>query len=197
MIAAQRIDDEPDRPRPPPFQYFTASSHSCCGGAGSWRASGGMAPRHPESGRRKSKLLPPIMASTGRRLSPTAARLMSSSSRNAGAFCCAYAAIDRPPMCAPNIAMAQRRAARRPRPAAATEPAGREIRHRHHQRQRVAGRERLLEEQVEDQVRTERDGQRPRAHARSCRHSHDEPERRRRPAHDCRERPCGPGATKA
>ena len=51
--------------RPPPFQYFTASSHSCCGGAGSVRATAGIASPIHAIGRRRSSDSRRSIASTG------------------------------------------------------------------------------------------------------------------------------------
>ena len=116
------------------------------------------------------------MASTGH---PTGAAAfdsrMSASSRNAGAAPLAYPASAVPPICALNAARPSATTTsagrtRRPAPGPG-EPAHREIRHRHHQRQRVARRHGFLEEQIEDEIRHEGRGKRDERRARRAEHA--------------------------
>ena len=109
-------------------------------------------------GRRRSSSSRRCIASTGGRSTAGATRVrMSSSSRNAGASCRAYAAMRRAADARVDSGEAadERRAARRRRSSDGT--ADGEIRDRHDQRQRVPGRDGLLKQQVEDEVRPERD----------------------------------------
>src|SRR5207248_11469235 len=72
---------------PPPFQYCTNGSHSCCGGAGRRSANCGNASPIHTIGRRRSRFSRRSIARIGAELAAAACVRRSSSRRNAGAFC--------------------------------------------------------------------------------------------------------------
>ena len=121
---------------------------------------GASAPIHFK-GRLQIEILTAMHRQHRRLRSPRSRPRMSASMPERRARLRSHTAIER------RLADRERDAQRRPATAqapqrgiAAREPDRRQIRDRHDQRQRVAGRDRLLEQQVEDQVRAERRGQR-------------------------------------
>ena len=124
--------------RPPPFQYFTASSHSCCGGAGSVRATPGIASPTQAIGRRRSRDWRRSMASTGawRRLA-SAARACRRAGETPAPSAREYAASE---VLDDVRAGHRQRNGRRATPERRRSQASaghRQIRHRHDERQRV------------------------------------------------------------
>ena len=155
--ASDRRRTTPDRV-PPPFQYFTTSSHSCFGGAGRRRANAGIPAAAHCIGRRMSRFWRRCMASTGGGCVPAAAAAlvrMSANIRNTGAGVDAYAPSENPATITFN-ATTPPAIVDADAPGRCRHGTRRQVRHRHNQRQRVACRERLLKQQIEDEVRPER-----------------------------------------
>ena len=145
--------------RPPPFQYFTSSSHSCFGGAGEPLGKRRRIGAHPSERPPQVEVLPTMNAerpaAAGRaRLGPHVGQ----HPKRRRVVACVRR--ERRMADRQRDASEASGAPTRPIGLIAARPADGEEGHRHHERQRVAGRDGLLKEQVEDQVRPKRRGER-------------------------------------